>query len=92
MPHRLCFKDAASTSVSIHADVGLLLHRTELILANTAKWAHPIIWDVLESCSWGNAIVWVAYCWVIYPSTYVTYILLHNVFSFLLFCVNTVVT
>ena len=52
----------------------LLLYRGELVLANSAKWAYPIVWDVLEGCSWGNAAIRVAYCWVIYPTTYVTYI------------------
>lgn len=60
----------------------LLLYRGELVLANSAKWAYPIVWDVLEGCSWGNAAIRVAYCWVIYPTTYVTYILLHNVSVF----------
>lgn len=60
----------------------LLLYRGELVLANSANWAYPIVWDVLEGCSWGNAAIRVAYCWVIYPTTYVTYILLHNVSVF----------
>lgn len=60
----------------------LLLDWGELILANSTKWAYPIVWDVLEGCSWGYAAIRVAYRWVIYPATYVTYILLHNVFVF----------
>ncbi len=62
----------------------LLLNRAEIVLAYSAERANPIIRDILESCTWSDATLWISYFWIINPATNITYIFLHNV-SFLLF-------
>lgn len=68
----------------------LLLYRAEIVLANSAERANPIIWDILECCTWSDAALWITYFWIINPTTNVAYIFLHNV-SFLLFYINNLV-
>ena len=64
----------------------------EILLANTAYWAYPILRKVLEGCSWSDSAVWVACCWIIFVSADVAYILLHvdRGLDVLLLCVNVV--
>ena len=37
----------------------------EIILADAADGAYPIVGDVLERCSWGNATIGISYCGVV---------------------------
>ena len=52
----------------------------KLIFSDTAYWTYKVLWQVLESCTWLYAIIWISYCWIILPTTCVAYILFHNVF------------
>ena len=56
----------------------LLLDNAEVVLANTAEGAYPVVWNILESCSRLDAAVRIAYFRVIDITAYITYILLHN--------------
>ena len=55
-----------------------LIHRTKIVLANSAKWTNPIFWKIFKCCTWLYAILWVANSWVILPTADITYIFLHN--------------
>jgi len=55
-----------------------LIHRTKIVLANSAKWTNPIFWKIFKCCTWLYAILWVANSWVIHPTADITYIFLHN--------------
>ena len=69
----------------------LLLNNREIFLANTAKWAYPILGDVLKSCSCSDSAFGVAYFRVINPTTCVTNVLFHFFIPFFLL-VNNVFT
>ena len=55
-----------------------LIHRTKIVLANSAKWTNPIFWKIFKCCTWLYAILWVANSWVILPTADITYVFLHN--------------
>jgi membrane-bound metal-dependent hydrolase YbcI (DUF457 family) len=59
----------------------LLLLGLKIALAYTTYWANPIIWKILECCSWSDATVWIAFCWIVNVSADFTYVL-HNSFCF----------
>ena len=59
---------------------GLLL--AELVFADTAYRAHPIIREVLKCCSRLYTIIGITDLWVVNVSTYVANILLHNAFRY----------
>ena len=55
-----------------------LIHRTKIVLANSAKWTNPIFWKIFKCCTWLYAILWVANSWVIHPTADITYVFLHS--------------
>ena len=63
-----------------------LIHRTKIVLANSAKWTNPIFWKVFKCCTWLYAILWVADSWVILPTADITYIFLHNRIVLIVIC------
>ena len=63
-----------------------LIHRTEIVLANSAKWTNPIFWKIFKCCTWLYAILWVANSWVILPTADITYIFLHNRIVLIVIC------
>lgn len=54
-----------------------LLSRAELVLANSAERTFKIVWKFLKWSSWFDTCFRYSYFWVIFPSAYVAYILLH---------------
>lgn len=50
---------------------------TEFVLAYATKRAHPVFWQVLESCSGLDAILGIAYFRIILITTNVAYVLFH---------------
>ena len=63
-----------------------LIHRTEIVLANSAKWTNPIFWKIFKCCTWLYAILWVANSWVIHPTADITYIFLHSHIVLIVIC------
>ena len=63
-----------------------LIHRTKIVLANSAKWTNPIFWKIFKCCTWLYAILWVADSWVILPTADITYIFLHNRIVLIVIC------
>ena len=63
-----------------------LIHRTEIFLANSAKWTNPIFWKIFKCCTWLYAILGVADSWVIHPTADITYIFLHNRIVLIVIC------
>ena len=63
-----------------------LIHRTKIVLANSAKWTNPIFWKIFKCCTWLYAILWVANSWVILPTADITYIFLHNRIVLIVIC------
>ena len=63
-----------------------LIHRTKIVLANSAKWTNPIFWKVFKCCTWLYAILWVADSWVILPTADITYIFLHSHIVLIVIC------
>ena len=63
-----------------------LIHRTEIVLANSAKWTNPIFWKVFKCCTWLYAILWVANSWVILPTADITYVFLHSHIVLIVIC------
>ena len=64
----------------------VLIHRTKIVLANSAKWTNPIFWNVFKCCTWLYAILWVADSWVILPTADITYVFLHNRIVLIVIC------
>lgn len=50
----------------------------ELLFANTADRAYPILWNILKCCSGSYTSVRITYSRVVNPRTYCTYILFHS--------------
>ena len=63
-----------------------LIHRTKIVLANSAKWTNPIFWKIFKCCTWLYAILWVANSWVIHPTADITYIFLHSHIVLIVIC------
>ena len=63
-----------------------LIHRTKIVLANSAKWTNPIFWKIFKCCTWLYAILWVADSWVILPTADITYVFLHNRIVLIVIC------
>ena len=63
-----------------------LIHRTEIFLANSARWTNPIFWKIFKCCTWLYAILWVADSWVIHPTADITYIFLHSHIVLIVIC------
>ena len=63
-----------------------LIHRTKIVLANSAKWTNPIFWKIFKCCTWLYAILRVANSWVILPTADITYIFLHNRIVLIVIC------
>ena len=63
-----------------------LIHRTKIVLANSAKWTNPIFWKIFKCCTWLYAILWVADSWVIHPTADITYVFLHNRIVLIIIC------
>ena len=63
-----------------------LIHRTEIFLANSARWTNPIFWKIFKCCTWLYAILWVANSWVIHPTADITYIFLHSHIVLIVIC------
>ena len=63
-----------------------LIHRTKIVLANSAKWTNPIFWKIFKCCTWLYAILWVADSWVIHPTADITYIFLHSHIVLIVIC------
>ena len=63
-----------------------LIHRTKIVLANSAKWTNPIFWKIFKCCTWLYAILWVADSWVILPTADITYIFLHSHIVLIVIC------
>ena len=63
-----------------------LIHRTKIVLANSAKWTNPIFWKVFKCCTWLYAILWVADSWVIHPTADITYVFLHSHIVLIVIC------
>ena len=63
-----------------------LIHRTKIVLANSAKWTNPIFWKIFKCCTWLYAILWVADSWVIHPTADITYVFLHNRIVLIVIC------
>lgn len=55
----------------------------EVILANSADGAHPIIGEFLKGSTGLDAVIGIAYFGVVHVAAYVTYILLHSLQFFL---------
>ena len=63
-----------------------LIHRTKIVLANSAKWTNPIFWKIFKCCTWLYAILWVANSWVIHPTADITYVFLHSHIVLIVIC------
>ena len=63
-----------------------LIHRTKIVLANSAKWTNPIFWKIFKCCTWLYAILWVANSWVILPTADITYVFLHSHIVLIVIC------
>ena len=63
-----------------------LIHRTEIFLANSARWTNPIFWKIFKCCTWLYAILWVADSWVIHPTADITYVFLHSHIVLIVIC------
>ena len=63
-----------------------LIHRTKIVLANSAKWTNPIFWKIFKCCTWLYAILWVADSWVIHPTADITYVFLHSHIVLIVIC------
>ena len=63
-----------------------LIHRTKIVLANSAKWTNPIFWKIFKCCTWLYAILWVADSWVILPTADITYVFLHSHIVLIVIC------
>ena len=63
-----------------------LIHRTEIFLANSARWTNPIFWKIFKCCTWLYAILWVANSWVIHPTADITYVFLHSHIVLIVIC------
>ena len=59
---------------------GLILHWRELILRYATQWALPVIGQILKRCAWSYTAIGIALCRVIYMTTYIANVLLHNSF------------
>ena len=77
---------AAATEFLVLSGDLLSVYGAKVFLAYTAEGATPIVRDVFKCCSRLNAVLRIAYGWVIDPSAYITYILFHS--FFLSFLVN----
>ena len=64
----------------------VLIHRTKIVLANSAKWTNPIFWKIFKCCTWLYAILWVANSWVILPTADITYVFLHSHIVLIVIC------
>ena len=56
----------------------LLLDGAKIFFSNTAHGAHPVVGNVLESGTCGDAAVGIAHCGIIDVTADVAYILLHK--------------
>lgn len=63
--------------------VFLFVYCLEIILAYTAHRANPIIRYILKRRAWLDAVVRVAYRWVVHPIANRTYILFHDLNAFI---------
>ena len=63
-----------------------LIHRTKIVLANSARWTNPIFWKIFKCCTWLYAILWVADSWVIHPTADITYVFLHSHIVLIVIC------
>ena len=63
-----------------------LIHRTEIFLANSARWTNPIFWKIFKCCTWLYAILWVANSRVIHPTADITYVFLHSHIVLIVIC------
>ena len=61
--------------------ISILFSCAEIVLAYSAKGANKILGKILKLCAGSNTVIGIAYCLVIFPSAYVTYIF-HNKHSF----------
>ena len=50
----------------------------EIVFACAAEWAAPIVWDVCKSGAWSDAVIWIAFSWIVNITTKIAYIFLHN--------------
>ena len=64
----------------------VLIHRTKIFLANSARWTNPIFWKIFKCCTWLYAILWVADSWVIHPTADITYVFLHSHIVLIVIC------
>ena len=65
--------------------ITFLFDNAELVLTYTAKWAYPILGNILK-CSTGlNAVIGIAHYGIVFVSAYITYILFHTILFFNLF-------
>ena len=80
LPVYLAHPGDAFSKLFLHVLVLLYL---EIVLANTADGAYPIIWDVFKSCSGRDAVIWVSLGGVINIATNCANVLLHNVMCLL---------
>lgn len=55
----------------------LFFYWREVVFTNSAKWAYPIFRDVFKCCSWSNASIFVANCWIIDVSANIANVLFH---------------
>lgn len=50
----------------------------EVAFASAAEWAAPIIWNICKSGAWSDAVIWIAFSWIVNIATKIAYIFLHN--------------
>lgn len=55
-----------------------VLYRREIVFSYSAERANPIIGNILKRCSGSYAAIRISHLRIIYISTCITYILLHN--------------
>jgi hypothetical protein len=55
-----------------------VLYRREVVFSYSAERANPIIGNILKRCSGSYAAIRISHLRIIYISTCITYILLHN--------------
>lgn len=62
----------------------LLILRNKAIFAHSADRTYPILRKIFKSCAWIDTVIRISISRIIYVSTWLTYVFLHNSHLFLL--------
>ena len=54
----------------------------ELVFSHTAKWTFKIVRKFFKWSAWFDSCFRNTYCWIVFPATYITYVLLHKLLYF----------